>query len=147
MSVPKPPYIYDSKGNVREGVTNRAGDDRALRLPKADLSFLRIDHQTRLQFDTTEVVIESPFVLQANGSTYRLDPGDRAGLGPLLAIYPDTLVDATVDGSAILVLRFASGASITVEQDPSYEAWQVNGPGNYLVVCTPGTEGNLAIWT
>jgi len=146
MAMPEPPYILDSKGNVREGATNRPGDERALRSPKADLSFVRIDHQARLQFEDTEVVIEAPFVFQVGEVTYSPDPDTRAELGPVPALYPGTL-DATVDEYATLTLRFASAASITVAQDSRYEAWQVNGPGNYLVVCTPRTDGRLAVWT
>jgi hypothetical protein len=41
---------------------NRPGDERVVRVLRADLSFVRVDHQTRLQFDGTEVVIDSPFV-------------------------------------------------------------------------------------
>ena len=140
------PYIYDSQGNVRQGASNRPGDERMLRIPKVDLTFVRIDHQTRLQFEDPEVVIESPFMLRVGVVTHSLDPGDRSNLGPILALYPDTLEEATVDDSARLTLRFASGASITCDQDERYEAWQVNGPGNYLVVCTPGSDGELAVW-
>ncbi len=118
-----------------------------LRIPKTDITFLRIDHQTRLQFEDTEVVIESPFTLQTPEVTYHLDPAKRGDLGPMLAAYPDTLEDATVDNRATLRLRFTSGASITVAQDLQYEAWQVNGPGGYLVVCTPGSDGTLAVWS
>jgi Family of unknown function (DUF6188) len=145
VSVPEP-YVYDSEGHVRQGSTDRPGDDGGLRIPKTDLTFVRIDYQTRLQFESTEVVIECPFTLQVGEVTHNLDPGDRANLGPILALYPDRLDEATVDTSATLRLRFASGASIEVGQDIRYEAWQVNGPGNYLVVCTPGTDGKLAIW-
>jgi len=91
-------------------------------------------------------VIESPFILELDGNHHELDPRDRASLGPILALYPATLETAAVDDPATLTLRFASGASITVRQDPQYEAWQVNGPDNYLVVCTPGTSGDLAVW-
>jgi len=70
--------------------------------------------------------------------TYRLDRAMPAELGPVLALCPGTLEDGTVDSSATLMLSFASGASITVEQDAREEAWQVNGPGSYLAVCTPG---------
>ncbi|MHB1535011.1 MAG: DUF6188 family protein [Acidimicrobiales bacterium] len=144
--VPEPPYIYDSEVKARLGAKNQAGDARALRIPKSDLTFIRIDHQTRLRFDDTEVVIESPFVLHVGEATYNLDPGERAALGPVLALYPDTLEHAAVDDSATLMLWFTSGASITVKQDDQYEAWQVNGPSNYLVVCTPGNDGQLAVW-
>jgi hypothetical protein len=33
-----------------------------------------------------------------------------------------------------------------VPPDLDYEAWQVRGPGNSLVVCVPGHSGDLAIW-
>lgn len=56
------------------------------------------------------------------------------------------LEDATVTDSAALLLTFASAATITVAQDLNYEAWEVDGPDYYLVVCTPGTDGKLAVW-
>lgn len=144
--VPQPPFIYDSTGGARRGAVNRAGDNRILRVPKTDLSFIRVDHQTRLQFEGTEVVIGSPFIFESAGTRRELDPEDRAALGPVLALYPDSLRAASADDRGTLSLRFESGASITVRQDPRYEAWQVNGPGNYLVVCTPGTSGERAFW-
>lgn len=98
-------------------------------------------------FEATEVVIESPFVLRRDGVEYTLDPGERANLGPLLALYPDSLSAATVDAASTLHLSFVSGATIFVPGDPQYEAWQVNGPGRRLVVCDPGTEGKLSVWT
>jgi hypothetical protein len=92
--VAEPPYWYGSEG-VHQGVTNRPGDDRPLRVPKVDLSFIRVDHQVRLQFEETEVMIESPFVVAVNGTQLELDPGERGDLGPILALYPDSLQEAT----------------------------------------------------
>ncbi len=51
-----------------------AGEDIRLRLAPCNLSFIRVDHQTRLQFEHTEVVIESPFVLE--GAIIHLIPGN-----------------------------------------------------------------------
>jgi len=141
------PYIVDSDGSRRDGDIQRAGEDRTLRFDSQDLSFIRVDHQTRLQFGGTEVVIESPFSLRAEDRELQLDPGDRASLGPILTLYPDSLASASVDEGGTLRLDFASGARIVVPQDPRYEAWQVNGPGTYLVVCMPGTTGDLSIWS
>ncbi len=141
-----PPCIYDSDGNVRQGRTNSPGDLRTLRVPETDITFIRIDHQTRLQFDDTEVVIECPFVLRTEEETYSLDPGERDDLGPLLALYPDILEKAVVDDSATLRLRFVTGVLITVAPNLYYEAWQVNGPDGYLVVCDPGNEGKLSVF-
>ncbi len=116
-----------------------------IRVHDADLSWIRVDHQTRLQFGESEIVIETPFLLTTASGAWQLDPEDRAGLGPLLALYPDTLTAAIAlpDGSLRLELR--SGAVLTVPPDPKFEAWQVGSPlGLLLVVCTPG--GALAIW-
>ena len=90
MAVREPPYIYDPKGDVRQGVVNWAGDKRILHFPKTDLSFVRIDHQTRLQFEGTDVVIESPLVLESASTHRELDPDDRAALGRVLAPSPDS---------------------------------------------------------
>lgn len=143
----EPPYIRDSDGSVRQGFVVGPGNDRKLNLNPGDLTFIRVDHQTRLQFGPTEVVIEAPFTLSIRGVDHKLDPERRGGLGPLLDLYPGRLESATVDSTATLRLRFASEACIAVSQDPAYEAWQINGPGTYLVVCSPGTDGKLAIWS
>jgi hypothetical protein len=140
------PYIRKSDGSVRQGSAVVPGENRELRLSPGDLSFIRIDHQTRLQFGSTEVVIECPFTLAREGVVHELDPEQRRDLGPLLQLYPDRLDSATVNDEATLRLEFASGASIIVPQDFHYEAWQVNGPGTYLIVCMPGADGKLAVW-
>ncbi|HUS22465.1 MAG TPA: DUF6188 family protein, partial [Aeromicrobium sp.] len=67
--------------------------------------------------------------------------------GAILMLYPDSLTGATVETDGTLELAFASGATITVPPNPHYEAWQVNGPNGYLVVCVPGTTGELSVWT
>ena len=111
-----------------------------------DMTFIRVDHQTRLQFGEFEVVIESPFrVTTPDGSQHNLDPGVRASLGPVLDLYPDALITAIVEADATLRLRLASGAALDVPADAHFEAWQVNGPDGFLVVCTPGGD-RLAIW-
>jgi len=140
------PFIRHADGSQRQGEMVKAGSGWELSIGPCDLSFLRVDHQTRLQFEETEVVIESPFVLRANGVVHHLDPGERADLGPFLHLYPDTLSSSSVDADGTLHLVFASGATLSVPPDPRYEAWQVNGPGTFLVVCVPGNSGDLAVW-
>lgn len=123
-----------------------AGELAVVDVPEPELTYIRVSHQTRLQFGQTEVVIESPFELRVAGVRHALDPGERAGLGPLLAVYPDVLGTAAVDSDGTLRLLFASGSSLVVPPDDHYEAWQIEGPGTRLVLCTPGgTE--LAVWT
>lgn len=140
------PYIIRSDGEKDVGVMIRAGEGWNLKIAPRDLTYLRVNHQARLQFGETEVVIESSFLLQAGDAELRLDPGERGALGPFLGLYPNTLVDASVDARATLRLCFGSGATVTVPSDPHYEAWEVSGPGNFLVVCVPGSSGELAIW-
>jgi hypothetical protein len=111
------------------------------------MTYLRINHQVRLQFDDREVVIESRFRLTRGGSTVVLDPEKRGELGPLLAIYPATLQTSSVSADESLRLEFADGTTIEVPPDERYEAWQVCGPGSRLVVCGPAGGGGLAVWT
>ena len=138
------PEIICSDGSRLEGRVIRA--DGSLDLPLGDVNFIRIDHQARLQVGEVEIVIESPFTLRAEGTEYALDPGERGGLGPFLALWPDELTTASAASDGTLNLTFGKGGVLTVPPDPHYEAWQIAGPGTALIVCMPGTEGQLAMW-
>jgi hypothetical protein len=143
----KPPYIRQSDDSVHEGRVVHPGQDWSLQIEATDLTFIRVDHQSRLQFDGTEVVIESAFELRTAGEIHHLDPEVRAGLGPFLSLYPDTLSAGFVEPDCSLHLEFVSGAQIIVRQDARYEAWQISGPGRRLVVCPPvGGNGGLSVW-
>lgn len=142
--MPQLPYIQDSEGVVREGARLSPGAVALPELSGVDLSYIRIDHQTRLQFEDVEVVLEGPFLLTVGGVTVSLD--EKEDLGPLLVLYPDTLASLSVGSDCTLRVTFMSGASIEVPADPQYEAWQVVGPGAALVVCEPGGEA-LSCWT
>ena len=61
-------------------------------------------------------------------------------------MYPNTFTSASVDDKATLRLTFTDETTITVPAGPQYEAWQVKGPGTFLVVCVPGTSGEIALW-
>ncbi len=123
-----------------------ADADPTVLIADSALTYIRVDHQTRLQFGDAEVVIETPFTLTAAGVEHRLDPEARSGLGPLLAVYPNDLVAATARPDCSLVLDFVSGARIVIDQHPSYEAWSIVGPGSRLVVCPPAGAGTLSVW-
>jgi hypothetical protein len=140
------PYIIHSNGSRSYGTTMRASE-WTLSLAPCDLSFVRVNHQTRLQFEGTEVVIGGGFVLNENGLEHHLDPGERGALGPVLRVYPDTLTEASIEDDGTLRLAFERGAVIVVPPDRHYEPWQISGPGSALIVCNPGTEGKLSIWT
>ena len=98
-------------------------------LDEVALSFIRIDHQSRLRFGRTEVMIGGPFVLEKDGVVHRLHPRRWDALGPLVALYPSAArwLWASVDGELTLV--FEHGAVLTVSPDPVSTAWSV---GNVL---------------
>ncbi len=68
-----------------------------------------------------EIVIESPFTLRAEGTEYALDPGERGGLGPSLALWPDELTTASAGSDGTRNLTFGKGAVLTVPPDPHYD--------------------------
>lgn len=118
----------------------------ALGVDGTDLTFIRVDHQARLQFEQTEIVIETPFVITVHGHEVALDPERREELGPLLGIYPATMASATVEPDLTLRLLFDDGTTLRVPQHPHYESWHVVGPGSRLIVCPPAGDGSLAVW-
>jgi Family of unknown function (DUF6188) len=147
-TVPTPPYIRSADGTVREGRNVVPGPDWLLGLCDVDLTRLWVDHACSLIFEESRVMIENSFTLHTvDGAEHLLDPGERRSLGPLLAIYPDRLIRASVASDGSLRLDFVSGAWIHVPQDDHYEAWEVSGPGGRLVVCPPAGGPGLAVWT
>ena len=108
--MPEGPLIIRSDGSQSVGRTVRASD-WTLTFAPSDLTFVRIDHQARLQFEEVEVIIENAFLLEIGAEHFDLDPEDRAGLGPLLSLYPSTLESATLDDDRTLHLSFDKAAS------------------------------------
>jgi hypothetical protein len=94
-------------------------------LDEPSLSYIRIDHQSRLQFGRTEVAIGSPFVVASGGTVHRLDPRRREVLGPLLALFPGALRWLWTSSEGELAAVFQSGAQLTVSPDPVSKAWSV----------------------
>lgn len=140
------PYVVSSDGSVNVGATVAATGVRQLHLDGVELSFIRVDHQARLQLGSTEVVIETPFKLIEGSKKRNLDPGRRSGLGPLLGLYPGVVASATITHDCTLRLVFAEGQTIEVPRHPQYEAWQIVGPESRLIVCPPGEGAGLAVW-
>jgi hypothetical protein len=131
-----------SEGELIDGV-----DAPALQLEGADLTSIRIDSQTHLTFGATEVTIGTPFSITTGGATYALEPETPSSLGPLLAIYPATVLSAVIDSQLTLRLEFSGGDVLEVTEDPAYESWEVRGPGSRLIVCPPAGGSGLAVWS
>jgi hypothetical protein len=104
-------------------------------LDEPALSFIRIDHQSRLQFGRTEVAIDSPFVVTVDGTVHYLDPQRRDGLGPLAALFPGSLRWLWTSAEGELTAVFQSGAKLTVAPHPAIKAWSVGS-----VYSVPGTQ-------
>ena len=98
--MPKPPYIQQADGAVREGRTLAPTQLVPLAVDPPDLTFIRIDYQVRLQFGHTEVVIETPFTLVSNGEEHQLEPDHRTGLGPVRWSAPADLRERCIDDGA-----------------------------------------------
>jgi hypothetical protein len=105
-------------------------------LDQTALSFIRIDHQSRLRFGLTEVAIGGPFVLEMDGRVHHLSPQRWDGLGPLVALYPGSVRWMWTSLGGELRLVFQSGAVLTVAPDPASTAWSVGS-----VYAEPGGTG------
>jgi hypothetical protein len=122
-------------GPVIDGCDIREMPDggREFVLEDPTLSFIRIDHQSRLQFGRTEVVIGSPFLVEINGVVHHLDPRRWDALGPLVALFPGTLRWLWTSAEGQLTALFRNGARVTVTPDAITKAWSVGS-----VYCMPG---------
>jgi hypothetical protein len=101
-------------------------------LDEPTLTFLRIDHRSKLQFGEAEVAIGTPFSIEADGVIHRLDPQRWDALGPLVAMFPGTLRWLWTSPDGELTAVFRDGSTLTVSPDPVSRAWSV---GN--VSCLP----------
>jgi Family of unknown function (DUF6188) len=97
------------------------------------LSYVRVDHQSRLQFGRTEVVIGSPFELEIEGIVHYLDPRRSEGLGPFVGLFPGSVRWLWTSAEGQLTAVFASGARVTVTPDAVVRAWSVGS-----IYCVPG---------
>lgn len=142
---PHLPFISNADGSMDQDREIEADEVSLARLIGRNLDFFRIDGQTRLQFGDTEIIIIAPLLLRTHDREVWID--ERDDLGPLLALWPDVLNEATISDDLTLRLRFRSGAATTVPAYEGYEAWHVSGPGKALIVCGPRGPRTLSVWT
>jgi hypothetical protein len=75
----------------------------------------------------------------SRGAMHHLDPeATRSALGPVLDLVAQTVERASASEDGELSVGFSDGSSLTVDPDPSYEAWQLDGPDGGYLVCLPG---------
>jgi hypothetical protein len=84
--------------------------------------------------------------ISGGGETVTVDPeDDPAAVGRFTVFLREQVTSATATDRGRLEVRFAKGASLTVEPDPDYEAWGIaTGSEGFRLVSMPG--GDLAIW-
>jgi hypothetical protein len=128
------PTARRDHGSVDEGFLIRelpdGGSEFVLEQP--EVSFIRVDDQSKLQFGETELVIGAPFRLTIDGVLHHLDPRRWKALGPLLGLYPSSIRWVWTSAAGVLTAVFDSGAALTVSPDPTIRAWSL---GN--VYCLP----------
>ena len=91
-----------------------------------------------------EVTIETVLTVADKGVRWSGEPLTAQAAGALLPLTFRQATSVGVDDDETLHLGFGE-ARLSVPPHPLYEAWQVRGPHEMLVVCLPGGDG-LAIW-
>jgi hypothetical protein len=98
-----------------------------------------------LNIRTFRLSIEGRFSVLLSGKRVECSAEQRESLGPALGLYGRTVDLCEAEKSGGLNLVFAGGATVRVDPDTEYEAWELAGvPKGVRVVCGP--EGVLSIW-
>jgi hypothetical protein len=84
-----------------------------------------------------EVAIDTPLAVTTTGAVWAGEPLTAEAARALLPLLGADVVSARVaaDGTLHLVI---GEAAIEVGPNDHYEAWQLRGPRNLLIVCSPG---------
>jgi Family of unknown function (DUF6188) len=111
---------------------------------------ISVDYQLSLLLGSESwVVLECPFRLSQGAAgesdpQEMLDPG-RQAVAAALALFGAKVISAVAFKTGSLRLVFDNGLHLSCRADPSFEAWQVTGPGGWRFVSMPG--GELAVWS
>jgi Family of unknown function (DUF6188) len=118
-----------------------------------DLSFLTGATVTRAYFDqhaagllfdlgppagTYDWRVEQRFRLRSSDQISELDPEDMSSMVPLLSTLGRSIEAAMVEPDGRIRFKLSGAIEIDCGSDSQYEAWQLNGPRGFLVVCVPG---------
>jgi hypothetical protein len=110
---------------------------------------------TRVSFDEALTIltsaayqfqIESPLSLVKAGEPPRVfEPANPdATVIDLVGLLRKRLRSTDVLDDGTLKMQFSNDCELVVPASPDFEAWQIIGPHDQLMVCTPG--GELAVW-
>jgi len=107
-----------------------------------------ISYQLSLLLDTeARVVLGCPFTLTQYGDDGRqdvsLDP-ERQNVTAANGLFGAKVLSAVAFKTGSMRLVFDNGWHLNSRADPSFEAWEVLGPGGWRIISMPG--GELAIW-
>ncbi|MFE3108887.1 DUF6188 family protein [Kitasatospora indigofera] len=109
---------------------------------------ISVGHQLSLRLGSdARVVLGCPFELTQGVGDDRqhvfLDPG-RQDVAAALGLFEAKVLSAVAFKAGSLRLVFDNGCHLNSRADPSFEAWEVLGPGGWRVISMPG--GQLAVW-
>ncbi|WP_037808444.1 DUF6188 family protein [Streptomyces sp. NRRL F-2580] len=125
-------------------------DDRwILNLRGMGVSRICVDFRLTLTLGAGwEVVLEAPARLSAG--SLRTNPGlpltpESHDVAAALPLFGAKVLSAVAFKSGALRMVFDCGTHLTCPAGPSFEAWQISGPGGWRFVSLPG--GDLAVWS
>ncbi len=100
---------------------------------------LRLDYAFTLVVETGfELRIESDFTFADDNGGHTYEPDEHAALGPVLTLHQAVVSSAEVLKDGHLIVLFADGRSLRVPPDDEFEAFNVAGPNQQLLVALPG---------
>ena len=141
------PVIRDSSG-TRVGEFVRG----PLQLPIVGgrVEQCRLDNAFGLAFDVADrwwnLRLEGPFALSSADLQFEFSddaPPSHWGIAVDATLHA-TVVDADVSSDGVLTLLFSNSVRLEARPSERWEAWQLSGPDDELVVCGP--EGQLSRW-
>jgi Family of unknown function (DUF6188) len=91
-----------------------------------------------------EVTVETALTVADGYSRWSGEPLTAEAAGALLPLNLRQVTSVKVDTDGTLSLGFGQ-ATVSVPPHPMYEAWQVRGPREMLIVCSPGGD-YIAVW-
>jgi hypothetical protein len=108
-----------------------------------------ISYQLSLRLDTeARVVLGCPFkltqVFDDDRQDVILDPGQQ-DVTAAIELFGAKVLSAVASKTGSMRLVFDNGWHLNSRADPSFEAWEVLGPGGWRIISMPG--GKLAVWS